>query len=129
MRRWETVLWLLPKLDSLRSSLVSEFNKLDQRQAASKANADMSFTRRTLSTLFNEVNIYSVSPVFVFDVAKIGPRKAGLGGLRYGPGVGIRLELATVAHFTTGYAWNVHQGPGEGRGNLFFSIGVRDLFH
>jgi hypothetical protein len=49
--------------------------------------------------------------------------------VRYGPGGGIRFELATVAHFTVGYAWNVRRGPDEGRGNVFFSIGIRDLFH
>jgi hypothetical protein len=89
----------------------------------------MAFTRRTLGTLFNEVNIYSVGPVFVFDAARIGPARSGLGGVRYGPGAGVRLELATVANFTVGYAWNVRRGPGEGTGNLFFSINVRDLFH
>jgi hypothetical protein len=116
-------------VDSLRSGLLSEFNAIDQRLAESRARADMVFTRRTLKTLFNEVNIYSVSPVFVFDVAKISRERAGLGGIRYGPGAGIRLELATVANLTAGYAWNVRQGPGEGRGTVFFSIGVRDLFH
>ena len=58
-----------------------------------------------------------------------GSGVGGLGGTRYGPGGGIRLELASVAHFTLGYAWNVNGGPGEGRGNVFFTIGIRDLFH
>lgn len=117
------------ELDNLRSKLVSEFGEIDQQKAASRAKDDLAFTRRTLNTLFKEVNIYSVSPVFVFDVAKISPQGAELGGLRYGPGAGIRLELATLAHFTVGYAWNINQRPGEGRGNVFFSIGMRDLFH
>lgn len=117
------------ELENLRARTTGEFGKIDQKKAASKANADMVFTRRTLNTLFKEVNIYSVSPVFVLDVAKIGPERAGLGGLRYGPGAGIRLEFATLAHFTVGYAWNINQRPGEGSGTMFFSIGVRDLFH
>jgi len=81
------------------------------------------------NTLFKDVNIYSISPVFVFDVARIGPRSGSIGGTRYGPGGGVRLELATTAHFTLGYAVNVNRGPGEGRGNLFFAIGIRDLFY
>ena len=117
------------RVATLRTAMAAEFNKIDQNAAAKKAAADMAFTRRTLNTLFNDVNIYSVSPVFVFDVARIGPASGRIGGVRYGPGGGIRFELATVAHFTLGYAWNVRRGPDEGRGNVFFSIGIRDLFH
>jgi hypothetical protein len=115
-------------LEGIRNRMDDEFRRIDVSGAASKANADMAFTRRTLNTLFKEVNIYSVSPVFVFDVAKIGPENLGLGGVRYGPGVGLRLELASVANFTTGYAWNVRHHPGEGQGTVFFSIGLRELF-
>lgn len=117
------------RVATLRTGMAAEFNQIDQTAAGQKAIDDMKFTRRTLNTLFNDVNIYSISPVFVFDVARIGPSSNGLGGTRYGPGGGIRFELASVAHFTLGYAWNVNRGPGEGRGNVFFTIGVRDLFH
>jgi hypothetical protein len=109
--------------------LTAQFGQIDQAKAEKKANDDMAFTRRSLNTLFKDVNIYSISPVFVFDVARIGPRSGSIGGTRYGPGGGIRLELATTAHFTLGYAVNVNRGPGEGRGNLFFAIGIRDLFY
>jgi hypothetical protein len=117
------------RVETLRVSMTAEFNQIDQASAGGRAKADMAFTRRTLNTLFNDVNIYSVSPVVIMDIAGIGPRSGSLGGTRYGPGAGIRLELASVAHFTVGYAWNVKQGPGEGRGNVFFRIGIRDLFH
>jgi hypothetical protein len=117
------------RVETLRTQLTAEFKQIDTKKAEQKAKDDMAFTRRTLNTLFNDVNIYSISPVFVFDVARIGPRNGVFGGTRYGPGAGIRFELATTAHFTFGYAWNVNQGPGEGRGNIFFGIGVRDLFH
>jgi hypothetical protein len=117
------------RVATLRTEMLAGFNQIDQAAAGQKAIDDMKFTRRTLNTLFNDVNIYSISPVFVFDVARIGPASNGLGGTRYGPGGGIRFELASVAHFTLGYAWNVNRGPGEGRGNVFFTIGVRDLFH
>jgi len=116
-------------LEGVRSQMEGELSKIDQRRAESQAKADMAFTQRTLDTLFNEVNIYSVSPVFVFDVAKLGTEMGRIGGVRYGPGVGLRLELASVVHFTAGYAWNIRQGPGEGSGAIFFSLGLRDLFH
>jgi hypothetical protein len=117
------------RVETMRKTMLAEFKQIDENRAQKQATADMAFTRRTLNTLFNDVNIYSISPVFVFDVAGIGPRNGALGGTRYGPGAGIRFELATTAHFTLGYAWNVNGGPGEGRGNIFFAIGVRDLFH
>jgi hypothetical protein len=117
------------RVETLRIAMTTEFKQIDEARAQKQATNDMAFTRRTLNTLFNDVNIYSISPVFVFDVARIGPRNGSFGGTRYGPGAGIRFELATTAHFTLGYAWNVNQGPGEGRGNIFFAIGVRDLFH
>lgn len=113
-------------LDRIRVSMETEFGQIDQSQAESRAKAEMAFTRRTLNTLFNEVNLYSVSPVFVFDVARLG---SGDGSLRYGPGAGLRFEFASAAHFTGGYAWNIRPRPGEGRGTFFFSLGVRDLFH
>ncbi|HEU4834396.1 MAG TPA: hypothetical protein VFS90_08280 [Pyrinomonadaceae bacterium] len=117
------------RVETLRKAMTAEFKQIDEARAQKQATDDLAFTRRTLNTLFNDVNIYSISPVFVFDMARIGPRNGAFGGTRYGPGAGIRFELATTAHFTLGYAWNVKQGPGEGRGNIFFAIGVRDLFH
>ncbi len=122
----ETLRTAIARVESARKALTAEFGQIDQAKAGKKANDDMAFTRRSLNTLFKDVNIYSISPVVVFDVAKIG---RSIGGTRYGPGGGVRLELATTAHFTLGYAVNVNRGPGEGRGNLFFAIGIRDLFY
>jgi len=116
-------------VDAARTSLMTEFNAIDQKSAAQKAASDIAFVDRTLNTLFKDLNIFSVSPVAVFDTAWIGPAKGALGGNRIGPGGGIRLELASYVNFTLGYAWNVNRQPGEGKGALFFSIGIRDLFH
>jgi hypothetical protein len=116
-------------VDAARTSILSDFNAIDQKLAAQKASNDIAFVNRTLNTLFKDINIFSVSPVAVFDFASIGPSKGSLGGNRFGPGGGIRLELVSYVNFTLGYAWNVHQQPGEGSGALFFSINVRDLFH
>ena len=117
------------RVETLRKAMTAEFKQIDEDRAQKQATDEMAFTRRTLNTLFNDVNIYSISPVFVFDVARIGARNGAFGGTRYGPGAGIRFELATTAHFTLGYAWNVNRDPAKGRGNIFFAIGVRDLFH
>jgi hypothetical protein len=115
--------------DVERTVILNDFNRIDQKAAAQKAANDIAFVNRTLNTLFKDLNIFSVSPVAVFDTAWIGPAKGALGGNRIGPGGGIRLELASYVNFTFGYAWNVNRQPGEGKGALFFSMGVRDLFH
>ena len=116
-------------LDAIRVSMEDDFATIDQRVAKDKAAADMVFIRRTLHTLFHDLNIYSISPVAIFDIAEIGPEARNLGGSRIGPGGGIRFELASSVNFTAGYAWNVNGHPGEGPGAVFFSLGVRDLFH
>jgi hypothetical protein len=116
-------------VEAARMAILIEFNAIDQKAAAKKATNDIAFVDRTLNTLFKDLNIFSLSPVAVFDTAWIGPAKGALGGNRIGPGGGIRLELASYVNFTLGYAWNVNRQPGEGKGALFFSIGIRDLFH
>ena len=116
-------------VDGARTTVLNYFNAIDQKLAAKKAADDIAFVNRTLNTLFKDLNIFSVSPVAVFDTAWIGPARGALGGTRIGPGGGVRLELASYVNFTLGYAWNVNRQPGEGEGALFFSIGIRDLFH
>jgi hypothetical protein len=109
--------------DAVRTAMLKDFQAVDQKAAAQKATADLAFARRTLNTLFNDLNIFSVSPVAVFDTAWTGS------GNRIGPGGGVRFELASTVNFTLGYAFNVNGRPGEGKGALFFAIGIRDLFH
>ncbi len=116
-------------VDQIRLGMEKEFGQIDDAKAEAQANANMAFTRRTLNTMFKEVNLYAISPVFVFDIAKMGPQSSGFGGTRYDPGLGLRFEIATMAHFTAGYSWNRQRRPGEASGAIFFSIGVRDLFH
>ena len=116
-------------VDQIRNAMETDFGRIDIPKAKAEAKADMAFTRRTLNTMFKEVNLYAISPVFVFDIAKMSPQSTAFGGTRSGPGLGVRFEIATMAHFTAGYAWNRKRGPGEAPGTVFFSIGVRDLFH
>lgn len=119
----------LTALEQEQQTIEAQFRLIDQKGAAARAASEMKFVRRTIDTLFNEVNLISVSPVAVFDAAGIGPSAAGLGGIRYGPGGGLRLEIASSVNFTAGYARNLDPGPGEGNGAFFFALGVRDLFH
>jgi len=116
-------------VDASRNVMLQAFNAINQKAAKKKSAGDIAFVNRTLNTLFKDCDIYSIGPVGVFDAASIGPQKGTLGGSRIGPGGGVRVELASSATFTLGYAWNVNRQPGEGEGALFFAIGVRDLFH
>jgi hypothetical protein len=116
------------RVDQIRRDMKTELSQVDEEAAKQKARKDMVIVRRTFNTLMNEVNIYSISPVVVFDVARLKSKGVGTGGLRYGPGLGLRLDLASAVSFTGGYAWNVNSAPGEGRGSFFFSMKVRDLF-
>jgi hypothetical protein len=117
------------RVDGDRQNMENEFAKIDKADAVKRANGEISFVRRTLDTLFREVNLASVGPVGIFDLARIGPAAPGDSGLRYGPGAGIRFGLSSVMNLTVGYARNIRKGPGEGNGNVFMSLNVRDLFH
>jgi hypothetical protein len=71
----------------------NDFQEIDQKEAARRATEGMAFVHRTIDTLLKDVNLYSVSPVVVLDVARIGPVRGNLGGTRYGPGGGLRFGL------------------------------------
>ena len=49
---------------------------------------------KTLNFITKEMNITSISPLFIFDVAKIGPASPSFGGTRYAVGGGIRFTLS-----------------------------------
>ena len=116
-------------LDSLTKTVARDFEDIDTGQAAAKAAADMSYVKRTLDVITRQMTITSVSPVFVFDVARLGPAPTGpYAGNRYGVGGGLRFTLVSTVSFTAGYAINVHRRPGEGAGAFFFSLSTRNLF-
>ena len=77
-----------------------------------------------LQSLLHELNIIAISPVGVFDAARIWPDKFGT---RFGIGGGVRLTLVNF-NVTLGYAVNPQPRAREGRGAFFFSMDVTDLF-
>jgi hypothetical protein len=106
--------------DSLKPVRVPQIERL--------ANRDIRFTGRVLDVIFRELNMVAVSPVVMFDAARIGPQKLlDSGGVRYGVGTGVRFSLVTL-DLTLGYSWNLNRRPGEGRGAFVFSLDVADLF-
>jgi len=116
-------------LDTIAKATAADFQAIDNPAAKKKADSDVSYIQRTLDIIVRQMTITSISPVFVFDAARITPQPVGpLAGNRYGVGGGVRLTLVSTVSFTFGYAVNVHQRPGEGKGALFFNLTTRNLF-
>jgi len=116
------------EFDSASAAIPAENQKIDVAGATSRANADTKFVKRTLDIITNQMTITSVSPVFVFDVARLGPNPSGASfGNRYAVGGGLRVTLLSTVSFTIGYAANVHPRPGEGKGALFLSFTTRNI--
>jgi hypothetical protein len=117
-------------IDSIGQSaapLVLELgNSEEAKEAERKAARDMRYPRRVINELIHEANIISVSPVAMFDAARVW-RSGAAGDVRYAAGGGVRVSLINF-DVTTGYAWNVHRRPGEGRGAFVFTMDFSNLF-
>lgn len=72
----------------------------------------------------HQLNVYSVSPVAIFDVARVWPVNEGV---RYGLGPGLRFSLVN-ANFTLTYGFNPQRSDLESMGTLFFKLDVTSLF-
>ncbi len=116
------------KLTEVQRQLREQFAKIDRAAAEKKAGKEFSLVEHTVHTFLYDLNLISISPVAIFDVARIGPSKADTaGGLRYGVGGGVRFSLVSSVNWTLGYAWNPGHRPGEGPGAFFFGLQFRDL--
>jgi hypothetical protein len=105
------------------------FDTVDFKKYEAQAENETKPIRRVIDSILYDLNIYSVSPVFAFDLARIGECQPGTsGGVRYGVGGGLRLTLVKSVSFTLGYMVNRDRRPSEGRGALFFGLALRDLF-
>jgi hypothetical protein len=103
----------------------TELAKVSGDAAQKKADQDFSVAETVLHAFLYELNIYSVAPVAVFDVARVWPINTPV---RYATGGGVRLSLVN-ANFTIGYAANPVRKATEGKGALFVKLDVEDLFH
>jgi len=117
------------EVDARATQMKKSFDSINTEAAKTKAENDMSYVQRTLNIIIDDLNIASVSPLFVFDVAHVGPASSGpYSGTRYGVGGGLRFSLVNTVNFSGGYAVNPTRLPGEPRGAVFFSISTRQLF-
>ena len=116
------------RLRELQAQIRETLKKTQTPEVEKKANRDVAYTARVLDVVFREMNLASVSPLFMFDVAHIGPRSAPpYGELRYGVGGGVRFSLVSL-DLDLGYSFNPNRLPGERRGAFVFALNVSDLF-
>jgi hypothetical protein len=114
-------------LERIHLEMERDYARIDQALATRRAETEMAYVKRTVHALVYELNLVSVSPVVMFDVAHIGPASSRL-GTRYGIGGGIRLSLANSLDFTAGYLASPHRLAGEPPGAFFFSMQFKDVF-
>ncbi len=95
----------IARLAALNRTIQQSLADIDITQATAKAAKDTAFVQRTVKSLLYEMNLASISPVFNFDAARIGPQSSGAGGgFRYGIGGGARVTLLNAFQLTAGYA-------------------------
>ena len=110
-----------------RKLVADEYAKVDNDLARGKARAEMKSPRRTLNTLLRDINVVSISPVVLFDAARLGGSRGAFRGTRYGIGGGLRFSLVSHVNLTVAYAANPDRAPGESRGAFVFTMQFRDV--
>ena len=114
------------RFEALRESVAVDLKAIEGR-AEARARKELAFARRVVDSLLHQVNIVSVSPLAMFDVAKFGWSEGTPSSVRYSAGPGIRLTLVNV-NFSVGYSFNIHRVSNAPRGALLFQFSVSDLF-
>jgi hypothetical protein len=107
---------------------IKAWNAIPLAAAEKKTDFDIGYSVRALDVVFRELNLIEVSPVLMFDAARIGPKTSpGFGNFRYGLGPAMRFSIVTL-DFTAGYSFNLNRMPAERRGAFVFSMTISDLF-
>src|SRR5262249_41048805 len=96
----------------------------DVSAAGRLADRDMNDVLPVITTVTDELNLWALSPVAMFDAARLYPDRFGA---RFGAGPGIRFSLANI-NVTAGYVFSLNRKPGEPRGAFTFAFTITDLF-
>jgi hypothetical protein len=118
------MLRLAGNLERKQQELLTDFNAVDTGAADTLARNELKDVRMAIDAMTKELNLYSISPVGMFDVARIFPDNFGT---RFGAGPGIRFSIANF-NATFGYVFNLNRKPGEKTGAFTFNFGVSDIF-
>lgn len=111
-------------LDAQQARQLPVLMQIDIHEARAEADSIIAQLDPVLDAFLHKLNAVTVSPVGIFDAARLWPDR---NGTRYGIGGGVRV---TVVNFnvTLGYAVNPDPKPREGRGAFFFKMDVTDIF-
>ena len=126
--RWEALNGAARRFAAVRDQVADGFKRLRVPRYEAEANETVDYIGRVVDVFFNELNLVSVSPILMLDVAQIGSKRRPIGDdPRYGVGLGLRLSLVNV-DFTAGYSVNPNPRRGEAPGAFVFTLTINDLF-
>jgi hypothetical protein len=118
------------QIDQLRSEInslgsdIRDADSLPSKEYDDQAWQTLAPGHRAIDVFLHELNIYSISPVGIFDIASVWPVGDGV---HYAVGPGLRLSLVN-ANFTIAYGFNLRRSTGESIGAIFFKLDVTSLF-
>lgn len=114
--------------ESSRKVLERLFRKegLSLEEAQSKARRELKSINSILGFIADQANIYSVKPLFMFDVARLNAPE-GDSQNRFGLGGGLQFTIV-IAKFEAGYMRTLSPQPGDKRGNFVMRLIFQNLF-
>ena len=119
---------LPPAIETATNTLKTDLAKVNSQSvkdaAREYATKEFSVPQKVLNSFLYELNIFSIAPVGIFDVARVWPSDKGI---RFAAGGGARLSLVNL-NLTIGYAFNPNRGPNEGIGAALVKLDLTDLF-
>lgn len=120
------------RVSGMSAALVAQQRQLDRALdgvddagIARKVAEDAGLVRRAVTAFVDEINLFSIDPVVLFDIAHLGPEPDHY--VRYSAGAGLRLVLGSHASLTLGYAANLNRGRGEPHGAAVVTLQIHDL--
>ena len=119
------------ELETRRKSMAQSFRELEASStwsaAQKRATRDLRYPRQIVSELTREANLIGISPVAIFDAARVSIKDGSDADVRFALGTGLRVSIVSL-DVTVGYAWNLRRRPGDPRGAVLFTMELSNLF-
>jgi hypothetical protein len=122
--RQDSIQAISGSLGGQRTRLAPQLLTIDIHEAKEEADAVIKEIEPVLDAFQHKLNAYAISPVGIFDAARLWPDN---NRTRYGVGGGLRLSIVNL-NVTLGYAVNPKPQSREGRGAFFFKMDITDIF-